>query len=333
MFYGMKGFTGSEVAQKRLQIINFYEVHGEKTTKEAFGVGRKTIFVWKKRLTGSQGRINSLCPASTKPKSFRMMNTDPKICEFIREIRKAYPRLGKEKIYPLLDEYCKENNLVCIKESTIGKVIKRNNFYYQKSVRSYHNPNSKYAKNRLKVRKFRVKHTPTYQELGHIQIDTVLRFQDGIKYYFFDAIDIKGKFAFSLPFKTLTSSNTVDFMKKLMQVIPYKIIDIQTDNGLEFLGEFEKYLNFLNILHIFTYPRCPKINGCVERFNRSIQEEFINENLDTIHTPKVFTSKLINYLLFYNCKRIHKSLGNQTPMAYLLQQKGMSEMCVTYTQT
>jgi len=331
MVYGMKGFTDSVVAQKRLKIISFYHIHGEKITKEAFGVGRKTIFVWKKKLKKSNGRISSLVPSSTKPKNFRVMQTDPKICEFIRQLRVEFPRLGKEKIYPLLKVYCRENNLVCIKESTIGKVIKRNNFYYQKSVRSYHNPNSKFANGRLKVRKLRVKHTPHYSNFGHIQMDTVLRFQDGIKYYFYDAIDVKGKFAFSLPFKTLTSSNTVEFMRKLELVIPYKILSVQTDNGLEFLGEFEKYLKKLGIPHFFTYPRCPKINGCVERFNRSIQEEFINENLDTIYTPKVFTSKLVSYLIFYNCKRIHKALGNQTPMAYILQQKGMSKMCVTHT--
>ena len=253
------------------------------------------------------------------------MQTDPKTLKFIKDLRETHPRLGKEKIYPLLVSFCRENNLICIKESTIGKVIKRNNFYYQKGGKVYHNPNSKCAQRRLKTKKVRVRYAPHHKDLGHIQMDTVLRFQDGIRYYFYTAIDVKGKFAFSLPFKTLTSSNTVDFYQKLQQVIPYKILEVQTDNGLEFLGWFEKYLSLQGITHVFTYPRCPKINGVVERFNRSLQEEFIDNNLDIIH-------ELTDYLLFYNCNRVHKALGGITPMAYLIQKGEMSDMCVTHTQ-
>ena len=40
---------------------------------------------------------------------------------------------------------------------------------------------------------------------------------------------------------------------------------VQTDNGSEFLGVFDKYLKERGIEHKFTYPRCPKINGYIER--------------------------------------------------------------------
>ena len=50
----------------------------------------------------------------------------------------------------------------------------------------------------------------------------------------------------------------------------------QTDNGSEFEAVFDHYCQHNNILHKWTYPRCPKINGVIERFNRSIQEEWLD---------------------------------------------------------
>ncbi|MBI4974130.1 IS3 family transposase, partial [Candidatus Roizmanbacteria bacterium] len=46
----------------------------------------------------------------------------------------------------------------------------------------------------------------------------------------------------------------------------------------------------------------------------------------------VFNSRLIDYLLWYNTKRVHKALGNVTPINYLLQVLPQeSQMYVTYT--
>jgi transposase InsO family protein len=332
MVSSLRRFSQDEVATERLKIINFYDKHGECETKEAFSVGRKTIHVWKKRLSLSQGKLVSLIPTSTKPIKARGMQTDPRVVSFIKSLREAHPRLGKEKIYPLLVSFCKEKGIIPIKESTIGKVIKRNKLFYQKQGKMYHNPASKCAK-RTKTKRLRIRYAPKHKDLGHIQMDTILRFQDGIKYYLYTAIDTKGKFAFCLPYKTLTSTNTLDFYLKLIQVILYKIKSVQTDNGLEFLGFFDAHLQRQCVPHVFTYPRCPKINGVVERFNRSIQDEFVDSNLHLIHNQKIFSSKLADYLLFYNCVRVHKSLENITPMAYLIQKGVMSNNSVTYTLT
>ena len=331
MISSLRKFDTSEVAGQKLKIINFFNSHGEKTTKEAFNVGRKTISVWKRKLKLSRGKLTGLIPSSTKPNLTRRMNTNPKVFEFIKSLREKYPRLGKEKIYPLLVAYCQKEGIKPIKESTIGKVIKRNNLFYQKQGRIYHNPASRYAR-RKRAKRLRVRYSPKHKDLGHLQMDTILRYEDGIKFYFYTCIDTKGKFAFCLPGKTLTSINALDFYLKLIQIIPYKVLSVQTDNGLEFLGVFDLYLKSQNIPHFFTYPRCPKINGCIERFNRSIQEEFINYNLHTIHNPKTFSSNLADYLLFYNYQRVHKALDLKSPVAYLLEKGVMSNNSVTYTQ-
>jgi hypothetical protein len=328
----LKRFSRDEVAKERLRVIEFYDLHGEKTTREAFKVGRDTIWIWKKRLKESHNSISSLIPTPTTPKTKRTMLVHPKVVMHIRFLREEHPRLGKEKIKPLLDKYCLKERLPAIEISTIGKVIKRNNFFFQKSGKVYHNPGSGFAR-RKQTKRIRVRYTPKPTEIGYIEIDTVLRFVDGIRYYFYQAVDVKGKFAFSLMYKHLNSQNTVDFFKKLERVSPYLITTIQTDNGLEFLGDFEDYLKKHKIPHIFIYPRCCRINGVVERFNRTIQEEFIDNNLEYIHNPVLFTGKLIDYLIFYNTERVHKSLGLISPIDYLILKEGLSNNSVTYTGT
>lgn len=334
MLRSLRKFSKDEVAQERLKIIEFYKEHGEKTTKEAFGVNRKTIFVWNKRLKEGRNSLVSLIPTSTTPKAQRRMTTNPKIISEIRKLREKYPRLGKDKIKPILNKYCLKEGLTPISSSTIGKVIKRNNFFFQKSGRIYHDPNSGWAQNKAKrAKRIRVRYAPKPNAVGYLEMDTILRFVDGIKYYFYCAVDVKGKFAFALPYKHLNSQNTVDFFKKIEYVFPFSIKTVQTDNGLEFLGDFEDYLRKREIPHIFIYPRCCKVNGVVERFNRTIQEECIDNNLDIIHNPKLFTSKLIDYLLFYNTERVHSAHDNlRSPMDYLISEGVMSKMSATHTR-
>lgn len=330
MLKSLRRFSRDEVAQERLKIIEFYSEYGEKTTKKAFGVGRKTIFVWKKRLRERRNSISSLIPTTTTPHTKRVMMTDYRIVGFIKKIREQHPRLGKEKIKPLLDQYCQKEAVPSIEVSTIGKVIKRNGFFFQKQGKVYHDPTSGYAK-RKKAKRQRVRFAPKPTEVGYLEMDTVLYFVDGIRNYFYSAIDVKSKFVFSYQYKHLNSQNTVDFFKKVELVYPFPITTVQTDNGLEFLGDFEPYLQQKQIPHVFIYPRCCKINGVVERYQRSLQEEFIDNNLNTIHNPSLFSRNLIDYLLFFNTQRVHKAHGLKSPMDYLILKGGLSKMSVTST--
>ena len=72
------------------------------------------------------------------------------------------------------------------------------------------------------------------------------------------------------------------------------------------------------IKHNFIYPRCPGINGLVERANRTLQEEFIDLHLNLLAEDiDEFNRRLMDYLLWYNTERPHKSLNNLTPMDFL----------------
>jgi len=303
-----------------MKIIKFYEEYGEEATKEAFGADRKVISRWRKRIKESGGRLIALVPESTRPHKVRRSEVSEEIIAFIGGQREKYPRLGKEKLKPLLDKYCKGKGIKSVSESTIGNIIKRNKFFFQKGGRIYHDPNSKWSQNKTKRQKrLRIKHPLMPSALGHIVSDTVERVTDGIKDYFYNGIDAKGKFALTLNYKRLNSKNMKDFYQRFKSVYPCEIKSWQSDNGSENLGEFDEQLKKEQIPHYFSYPRCPKINTYIERYNRTIQEEFIDNNEDIIHDKPLFNEKLADYLIFYNTERPHKSLGLKSPLGYLVE--------------
>lgn len=247
-------------------------------------------------------------------------------------MRKRYPRLGKEKLKPLLDRYCQDKGLASISESGIGNIIKRHKFFFQKAGRIYHDPTSKWAQNQMKrAKRLKIKHPLRPEDFGHIVSDTVERVTDGLKDYFYSAIDAKLKFALTLNYKRLTSRNMKDLYLRFKSVYPSVIKSWQSDNGSENLGEFEEQLRKDGIPHYFSYPHCPKINTYIERYNRTIQEEFIDNNLDVIADKPLLNQRLADYLIFYNTQRPHKSLGLKSPIQYLIGYGGMSQKSLTYT--
>ena len=257
MLYSLRVFEGSEVAQQRMKIIKFYERYGESATKEAFGADRKLISRWRKRLRENGGRLESLIPHSTRPHRVRRSEVGFEIINFIKDMREKYPRIGKEKIKPLLDKYCFEKGLKPVSESTIGNIIKRHNFFYYKTGRLYHDPNSRWARRGVKkAKRLKIKHPVKPKDFGHIVSDTVERVTDGIKEYFYSAIDARLKFALTLNYKRLNSRNMKDFYQRFKSVYPLPIKSWQSDNGSENLGEFDEQLKRDGIPHLFSYPRC-----------------------------------------------------------------------------
>jgi transposase InsO family protein len=331
-------FSNNKTAQFRLKVIEFANEYGVKAATDAFNVSRATIYRWKKMLKDNNGKLISLMPKSRKPKRLRKMIVDPEIISFIRRTREEHPGIGKEKIKPLLDKYCKERNIKTMSISTIGRIIKRYDMRYTPKEIGYHNPNSKWAKNkrlkRNKVHTNRIKHSPVSSSLGYIEIDTIVKFINGIKRYIYNAVDINTRFSFSYAYKSKNSKNALLFFKKLEKVYPEDkgMATVQTDNGSEYLGVFDKYLKDKHIKHLFAYPRCPRVNGYIERANRTLQEEFLNYHLFLLSDDiKAFNSQLIDYLIWYNTERPHHSLDNLSPIDFMIKYYLKSQMYRTYT--
>ena len=100
-------------------------------------------------------------------------------------------------------------------------------------------------------------------------------------------------------------------------MLPVKVHTVQTDNGSEFEGDFDRYCKEEKITHKWTYPKMPKVNGVIERFNRSIQEEWLDMYQDELIDPDVANRRIAEYLHFYHNDRIHEGLNDLTPAAML----------------
>ena len=103
---------------------------------------------------------------------------------------------------------------------------------------------------------------------------------------------------------------------KLKSVAPFKISRVQTDNGHEFLKYFAQVCREEHLVHYFNYPRHPQSSAHLERFNRTIQEQFVNFNTDSLDEPAVFNRQLMEYLLWYNTEKPHRSIGKLPPLRY-----------------
>ena len=149
-------------------------------------------------------------------------------------------------------------------------------------------------------------------------MDTVSVWSVDNKYYFVTVIDIVTKYAWVKMVPSPSSKQAKLSFVEFEKEYSHSLRVVQTDNGSEFLGKFDNYLTQIKIKHEFIYQKRPKVNSVIERFNRTIQEEFIERNDDLMITDKEkFTEKLTNYQIWYNTKRPHYSLGQLSPLEYM----------------
>lgn len=309
-------FGNSDVAQFRFRCLQILERQGYSGVRLAFpSVGRRTVFRWQAKYVRSGRKLTSLIPRSTKPHTCRQMVIPAKIFSFIKAVREQYPHLSKYKIKIFLDAFCQEQGLVKYSNSWIGKVIKRNTLFFNTRV-----PVKKSRKS--KAQKLRIFRCPKQADisLGYLQADGLKVCWDGQTLYFLCAVELVSRQAFAKRVPSLSSLQAKIFLLEIKEQVTYEIHTIQTDNGSEFAKYFDEALEELSITHRWSLPHSPKVNGHIERFNGVIQKEFIDYHVDlgVIDKP-LFDRKLSEWMVYYNTKRPHHSLGLKTPVAQLLQ--------------
>ncbi|MGH2611514.1 MAG: integrase core domain-containing protein [Rhabdochlamydiaceae bacterium] len=299
----------SDVAAYRLHILNHFYKYGREATLDAFKVKQSTLYDWKRAYETSGKRVISLVPKSTAPQHVRVMETDWRLMEFIKQMRKEHGNIGKSMLKPFVDAYAKEKEISTIGETTIGKIIKRRRFTFEEKVYPQKQAN--------RFKKLRTRKSPKVTTPGFIQMDSVVVYINYEKHLFMCVLDIFTKFAHVVNVENLLSATAARVFKEFQKLNPTPIHTMQTDNGSEFLKSFHAYLEEEHIKHQFIYPRMPKINAYIERFNRTIQEEFIMRNDEIFYDQKAFAQKLTNYLYWYNYQRPHASLKYVSPMTFI----------------
>lgn len=309
--------TISADAAKRLRWFDYYERYGNaRKTCRYFGISPKTFYRWKNRFDHYD--LTTLEQESRRPVRVRQPQTPAAVVERILELRLRYPRWGKDKLVVLL-----RREGIKASASTVGRVMNR-----LKArgllVEPVNVTRAKLARRRRRKPRYAIRKPKGYRVGGPgdlVEVDTLqIRLIPNEVRYQFSARDVLIRFDGLRAYKSQTSLKAAHFLQYLRTKFPYKIKAIQIDGGSEFKDQFEEECRKRKIALFVLPPRSPKLNGHVERANRTHREEFY-EVYDVDLELEGHNKQLEKWEYEYNYIRPHQALAYLTPYEYYRQWK------------
>ena len=320
----------SPTAQLKLEWIIFYYTIGKRKalpTARHFGINPKTLHKWLNRF--NETRLETLEEASRAPHRTRQREVSHLQKVRIRKLRRAHMRWGKMKLKGLYKkEYGEE-----ISSWKIQKVIEDEHLYFDPVQHKKQQKKRKQAQNKPKQRITQFVKEHKVHHLWHV--DTVLLTMSGGGYrYLLTAIDDVSKLAYARLYKSHSSKQAADFLKRLHYLTEGEIINLHHDNGTEFEKDFITACKELSLPQWYSRVRTPKDNAVLERFNRTIQEEFVDMIETSIEDIQPFNLDLTEWLIEYNSVRPHQALDYLTPLEYIdiLQHNKVLPMSPSHTK-
>jgi len=309
----------SDKGRLRLEWMIFYETvgnHNAYDTAKHFNIAPKTFYKWFNLF--DNGKVKKLEDKTSRPKNVRHWEvTAIEECR-IMKLRKDKMHYGKVK----LQERYRKRYGEKISTWKIERVIRKHDLFPDPIKAEKQRQKLKNTVKKNRIQKLEIKEEHWFL----LHLDTIVIYWGNIKRYILTAIDHHGKVAYARMYTTKSSRSAKDFLYRLHYLIDAPILNIQTDNGSEFFAEFETALAELVIFHWFSRPRTPKDNSVVERFNKTLQDEWLD---DGHFTPVVndFNRALTDWLEEYNFDRPHQTLDYMTPYEYLEITLGKQPAC------
>lgn len=302
----------SSLAQLKLEwIISYHTVFEENATRTAlhFGISRKTFHKYLSRF--SEKDLSSLEEHSRAPGKKREWMVSLVEEKQIKELRKEYLTLGKRKLKVLYQErYGK-----IISTWKIERVVRKYQLYADKAQHQ-HIVQSRH-KNQRKQRIHQVRKTKQFTQFGSLwHVDAIIIWWYGQRRIIFTAIDEVTRIAYARVYKTNSAVFATDFLNRLILLSNGTISLIHSDNGSEFDGGFKQACEKLKIHQIYSRAYTPKDNALLERFNRTIQEEWLEFSVQGLDDIQFTNNELTDWLVFYNNVRPHQALDYKTPLQY-----------------
>lgn len=297
----------SREARKRLEWFIWYEVHGKNASKTTrhFGISRQCFHEWKSRFDGKN--LHTLETHSCAPQHVRQKEVTPLEEERIITLRQAHIRWGKMKIAVLY----KTTYGTPISSWKVQYTIKKHGLYFHPKKNAQTQAKRKRSKEKKRITKLDRKPYPGYL----VALDTIVLWIGGQKRYIFTVIDTVSKIAFARMYTTKSSKNAADFLNRFMYLLDHEVWNAGHDNGSEFHKHFQDAIRDLGLNDWWSRVHTPTDNPFNERFNRTLQDEFIALGHLTEDVER-FNKELLPWLIEYNFVRPHQSLGYQTPWAY-----------------
>ena len=314
----------SKKARQRLKWFDYYNSrsHNARLTCRHFDISPQTFYRWKRRY--NPRRLESLEERSRRPKHLRQPTYSVELIEAVLKLREEYPRWGKDKLVVLV----RDRGFRC-STSMVGRIIRR---LKERGVLKEPVSNHISSRKRQMKRPYAIRKPREYiaRAPGDIvEVDTLdVRPLPGVILKHFTARDIISRWDVLEAHTRATSNTTSGFIDVLLKRMPFPIKAIQVDGGSEFQDAFEEECQRRGIKLFVLPPRSPKLNGHVERAQRTHTEEFY-EVTDASFEISQLNQALLEWEKVYNTIRPHQALGYLTPQQFLeqYQSKRRGVMC------
>jgi len=260
----------SKEAGKRLKWFDYYnsQGHNARLSCRHFDISPQTFYRWLRRYDPTD--LRSLESRSRRPKHVRQPTYKAPLINAVLRLREAYPRWGKDKLVILLR---REN--IQVSASMVGRILKN---LKQRGILKEPVTNHISVRKRMMPRPYAVRKPKEYRASlpgDLVELDTLdVRPLPGVILKHFSSYDVVSKWNVLGIYTRATATTAKLFLDDMVSRTPNKINAIQIDGGSEFQSVFEQECKRRGIKLYVLPPRSPKLNGGVERANRTHTEEF-----------------------------------------------------------
>lgn len=302
--------TLSAEARRRLKWISWHLEHGMVIARTCrhFDIARQTFYRWWKRYDPHD--LTTLEDRPSRPKRRRQRTWTTAEVIAVRTLREKHPAWGKLKLCILL---ARAGFIVAA--SRVGRILR----YLKRSKQLKEPPRNRTPYQRRRwLRPYALRKPASYQPRSPgdlVQLDTLdLRLgHDVLKQ--FTAVDVVSRFATVTVASNATATLAVRALDAFAR-LPFTVRAVQVDGGSEFMADFETACQTRGLQLFVLPPHSPKLNGRVERLNRTCREECYDLTLQDF-TVKGLTSAAARWEHTYNTVRPHQALGFLTPAEFL----------------
>lgn len=141
-----------------------------------------------------------------------------------------------------------------------------------------------------------------------VMVDTIhLMISTKKRIYVYTIIDVYSRWCFAWATDRISARQSIKFLNMAQGIAEFKFNCIQSDHGPEFYQHFSERIK---VAHRHSCVRKPNDNSYLERFNRTLQEECLNQLPTNV---KIFNEQLPIYLDYFNNDRLHMGINFSTP--------------------
>jgi putative transposase len=304
----------SSDAKKRYRWLHWHATHGQNVslTCRRHGMSRRTFYRWQHRV--DQQGLAGLEDRSHRPHRCPRPTWTTAQVEAVLAVRETYPTWGKAKLAVLLHR----QGIDC-SVSMVGRILGS----LTRRGRLHQPPRHRRPTRRL-PRPYAVRKPKDYAVRAPgdlVQVDTLdVQVVPGSRFKHLSLVDVVSRWHAAEIRWSGTAQTMRENLDRMRQRLPFALTAIQIDGGSEFRAEFEAYCQEEGILLFVLPPRSPKLNGRVERIQRTDREEFY---ACTPVEPRLAALQpaLLAYEETYNTIRPHQALGYLTPQEFLDQRQ------------